>query len=449
MERNRVHILLVVITSFVLAIPGVVWLGDFKPTEKLKGVFVPKKAQEWSLKNWNSGIYQYKNELYLNDNIGLRPFFIRLGNQYQFSLFRQSNSAFSIIGKDDVLYQEHFINAITGKDFLGSDSINELARQFKFIQDSLSKKGVHLFFNICPGKASYFPEFIPDNIREKIVHPDSTNYAAMVRYFNKHQVNHIDMNRWFLEMKPKTEYPLYPKNDIHWGMYGAYVASDSLLKYLNKATNKTYPKLVLDSMYRTDTVIAAEEHLEKVLNLFQELEDYPMYYPKFHYENVSPSNGKTLVIADSYYLSLKSLDLHSKGFNESGDIYYFKKLVHDTLRFKLVAKYWKPSIDSLIQAHDAVMVLSSEGNFKNLGFGFIQELYGLYTNSPLYAKKKKEEWIENMISVIRNSKKWNEKIIKSAQELGKPYEAVLRQNAQYMYYTKFVKPKRTKTPSDN
>src|SRR5690606_16381177 len=98
-------------------------------------------------------------EGYINDEIGFKPWFVKIKNQIEYSLFDKVNASNVIVGKNDVLFQDFYISALLGHDFLGEETIKTKVSKLKYVQDELAKNNVQFLFVIAPGKASFYPEY--------------------------------------------------------------------------------------------------------------------------------------------------------------------------------------------------------------------------------------------------------------------------------------------------
>lgn len=213
---------------------------EFKALEPLKGTVNNPEDATFSKKDWIDGTYQEKKELYINSMFGFRSFCIRLNNQIAFNFFNKAKANGVIVGKENYLYEESYINAYTGKDFLGEDSISHTLNRLKFISDTLSRLNKQLIIVFAAGKASYFPEYIPDKYLPIL---EKTNYKSLSDGAKKLGLNVIDFNKWFVENKNKSKYPLYPLQGVHWSTYGTTLAADSLIRkieFLRKLMRQTY-----------------------------------------------------------------------------------------------------------------------------------------------------------------------------------------------------------------
>ena len=74
---------------------------------------------------------QKKFSNYLNENFGFRNVFVRLNNELNFRLYDEINAKNVILGKDDYLFEENYILTYKGKDFIGSQQIEEKVNKLK------------------------------------------------------------------------------------------------------------------------------------------------------------------------------------------------------------------------------------------------------------------------------------------------------------------------------
>ena len=138
---------------------------------------------------WFSGKYQEIQETYLNSMFGLRSFCVRLNNQIAYSAFNKAKANGVIIGKENYLFEKNYIDAYIGNDFIGQDSIAKTINQLKFINDTLLKLKKNLIIVLAPGKASFYPEYIPDKYLPVL---KNTNYKSFAEGVKSKSLNVID-----------------------------------------------------------------------------------------------------------------------------------------------------------------------------------------------------------------------------------------------------------------
>lgn len=179
----------------------------------LHGYFVQPVQPIFNRNSWLAGSFQDSMNIYIENTLGFRPFFIRLNNQINYSLFNTAGAANTIIGKDNILFQENYITGFRGDDYVGDSIINEKVRKLAFIQQKLKEKGKYLIYLIAPGKASFYEEKIPPRYFKK---PKSlNNYTVSIKAFKKNNINLIDMRAWFLQEKQHAKYPLFSRCGTH------------------------------------------------------------------------------------------------------------------------------------------------------------------------------------------------------------------------------------------
>lgn len=110
----------------VLAAPGLNSMFNIVQSAGLQGAIVPEKDTTFSIEAWWTGGYQHQKEKYLNDNIGLRPDLVRLNNQLDYFLFKKLHAQQVVLGKNQELFEDGYIKAYYGQDYIGTARIKEL-----------------------------------------------------------------------------------------------------------------------------------------------------------------------------------------------------------------------------------------------------------------------------------------------------------------------------------
>ena len=222
--------IILAICLFLLTAPFIQKSFNVIKMEPLNGAITIPERKIFYIKEWFSGTFQEETEKYLNETFGFRNFFIRLNNQISFFLFSKVHANSVIIGKKDYLYEIGYINTYNGEDFIGNDSTLHRFEKLKSIQDTLKSIKKTFILVFAAGKASFYPEYFPD--KYVIKKHGLTNYKAHLEYAKKLGINYIDFNSYFLKLKSKSKYPLYPQYGIHWSNYGSFIACDSIIRYI-------------------------------------------------------------------------------------------------------------------------------------------------------------------------------------------------------------------------
>lgn len=361
----KINGIIFVLLILCLAAPS--FQGKFKLIEisPLNGAVVAAQDPDLSVDGWLSGDYQAEKEKYINDFFGFRPFMVRLNNQIAFSLFNKANANKVVIGKQNYLYEENYIKAFYGEDYLGKNKINELIRKMKFIQDNLSNQNKTFILLLAAGKASYYPEYIP--VRDGDT--NNTNYKLLAEKAKKNGINVIDFNEYFIRNKRTSQYPLYPKYGIHWSNYASQLVSDSIIRYIERNRNIDMPDIIWDSIVM-DYPRKDDYDIGGGMNILFKLESDEMAYPyvstKTEKHHQKPS---ILGIGDSFYWSIynKTYNL----FTTSHFWFYNKQVFPETYTKELDPA--QLDMGKEIKKHDIIIICATEATLSKLGWGFIEK----------------------------------------------------------------------------
>lgn len=335
----------------------------------LNGAYTLSSKPELNKENWFSGKYQEGQDKYIQEHTGFYPSWVRLYNQWNYSFFNIAHAEGVIRGKEDYLYEENYIKAYYGIDFLGEEKIEDITRKWKSIQDTLEDKGIKLTVILAPGKGSFYPEYIPDQYQK--VKNGKINYEVFKEQFIKQDISFIDMHSWFESMKKTSKYPLFPKTGIHWSAYGQYLATDSIRKYVSSKCQKQTPYFVLEKIVESSKPQRDDDDIGKGMNLMLGIPDFKLGYPEFH-PNRQPEKGdpKVLVIADSFYWGLFNSTVSNSLFN-SGEFWYYNEQIYPA-SFTAETLVKNQELDKKLQENKVVFLLITDANLYKFGFGFVE-----------------------------------------------------------------------------
>lgn len=394
----------------------------------LKGAISQPEKEAFSFANWFSGEYQEKEETYLNETFGFRSWFIRINNQIAFSFFDKAKARGVIIGKENYLFEENYIKAYYGTDFIGKDSITNRMQRLKYLQDTLAKLDKSLVIVFAAGKGSFYPEYIPDEYKKE---KGITNYEVHVELAEKLNLNYIDFNDYFVKNKYTSLYPLYPQFGIHWSYYGACLAADSIVKYIEKLRNIDMPNLYWDEIevknaHRIDVDIAAG------MNLLFNPRTFKMAYPIVKFESdTSKIKPSVIVIADSYYWEMYSFGI-SNLFNKSHFWYYNKEVYPETFDGPLNVD--QLNLSNQIEQNDVIIILATEANLSAFGWEFIENAFENYRSKEFDVKKRAEfqEKLAKLMKDIKADKKWMKIIEEKAAQKNISVDSMLVLDASWI-----------------
>lgn len=408
-----------------LFIPMIVISFNLIDEKPLGGVIITTDKPVITDSTWFDGSYQQQYEKYLNENIGLRKTFIRLNNQIDFSFYDKTSAEKVVIGIDNYLFENNYIDATTGKDFIGNDKAKSLIDKAKEVEARLKEMSIKMVVIFTPGKATYFKEYIPEKYFSNGANA-TTNHEVFTKLCEQEQINHIDFNTWFLEMKDTSTYPLFPKAGIHWSYYGMYLCVDSLIKKIETDISKDIPDLFVNSMEISSEQRDPEYDLGNLMNLLYPIKTYDLAYPQFSYNQENKYRPKVLVIGDSFYWNIYFSGIPANIFN-SLDFWYYNSQCYNDGTNK--SAYEIVSIDYLetIKQFEYIIILQTDGGLNNFGFGFFDKFLRSVNQGEIPTE------IRVYMDQILKDQNWKSHVEQKASERGISFDEMLFLDAQYMY----------------
>ena len=408
-------------------------LGLF-PAAGLGGSFEEAQAPKITLESWMAGSFQKEFQDYTDEQIGFRDFMVRLYNQYHYSFFRQAKANGVVTGEEGYLFEESYIRSHLGLDPIPAGMGTERVGKLKSIRDTLLKRDVELLVAIAPGKASFHEEFIPDRYfeetglsRGKAGVQWTNNYTLLRDELQRQGIPLLDLREYFLGIKDAAPYPLYPKNGTHWSKYGVYLAADTLVRYIGNLLDRPVHEITLRGVDISREMKGSDDDIERGMNLLFDLPDLEMAYPDFELRFDSVSQPIHLLsTGDSYYWGLFPFLFEDKLF------WYYSREVHPNPNEPdpppLVSEL---DVRDGIEENDVVMLIVTEGNMNDFGFGFIDRVYDAYFGeNKVYQDWKMEQYAR---SILREDE-WSQSVLEKARTEGIPFHEAVRNNAEYLVW---------------
>lgn len=361
--KNSLFILLICL----LLLPAIQhkfrWYNEYE----LNGHFEVPKKPSLNWESWITGEYQKKQDTYLNQVVGFRPGFVRLQHELDYDLYDLLHGNAVIKGESDFLFEESYINAALGKDYLGKDSIRYKTQLLRQLQDKLESKGVKLLFVFAPGKGYLYKNEIPEAYKNG--QKKYSNYTSFIRAFKDENLNYIDFQAYTKVNLDISKYPLMCKTGIHWSQYMIYCAGDSIFSYINNKWGFDFPRPKLKAINTYDRAFGTDEDIELSLNLLRNLKDFPnMAYPHFTYSRIQQkSDPQLLVVGDSFYWGI--FNNYKNQLNNPTFWYYFreqypaKEQPIDPKSLNLKEELLKRKV---------IVLLFTDSNLKSFGYGFVE-----------------------------------------------------------------------------
>ncbi len=396
--------------------------------EPLKGALPEYVKPKFTTKNWLDGKYQDSVDVYIKGTGGFQPSLVRIHNELHYQLYNVAIANGVIVGKNGYLYEENYIKAHFGLDYVGEEAIAKKVEKVVSVSQELEKQGKQLIILFAPGKASFYPEFVPDSWIPDQANP--TNYEVYKKHLVDADVHFLDFNQWFRDQKDSSPYPLVPKTGIHWSKYGEILAVDSLLHYIENTCSCQLPNLVVDTIVSSAEMEDTDDDIEDGMNLYFDIKDLTMGYPRFHLDSSGSEKGlKVLTVADSYYWGMYNFGLSRDYFNRGQFWYYNEHIYSEDIEGAL-----KPSevdLGEAIAQHDVFLFIITDANLYKFGFGSFERLSDYFAND--------NDLLNYYIDQIMNTPEWKEKVQQKATEAGISLEEAVLIDAQYMVELEYQK----------
>ncbi|MDP4826055.1 MAG: hypothetical protein NWR73_00090 [Flavobacteriales bacterium] len=377
MNKRGEHIgkcVLMGVLFLVLSLPLLQHLFAYFETRPLDGYQKEVEYPQFGTEQWFDGDFQSDADAYLNVHFGFRNTLVRAYNEFYFKVFHYSQTQGVVIGKDNYLFEENYINAHLGRDYLGEEEIAQKVEKLSFIRDALAKENVELVVVFAPGKGSFCSDFIPDEYEpwDKQI----TNYEVYRDKLKSTSIPFVDFHRWFDQMKDTTAYPLFSPTGIHWSRYGELLVADSLLSYLSVLREEQLVDLEFTGMRTSKVLEFTDDDAERGMNLMCDIPDLEMAYPDILWKADSNTvKPNAIVVGDSYYWGLFNSGFSYQAFS-NGQFWYYNQDIYNNWEQGSKSKSEIDVRSNLINS-DIVILLCTDANLYKFAFGFIDENYEL------------------------------------------------------------------------
>jgi hypothetical protein len=354
-----------------------------------------------------------------------------------------------VFGKAGVLFEDDYIKAYLGKNFAGKEKLEALANKLKQAQQLLKSNGIQLEILFLPGKASYYPEYIPEKYGAKA---GPNNYEYLAQYAKKIELDVIDFNAWFIKMKPRAVYDLYPSGGIHWSNFGALLAFDSLRKHIEKRSHLTLREFGITRVRFSNELRDPDNDIGDALNLLRNVKPLSMPYAEYDWlEKQNEVKPRALFVGDSYFWNWYYQGLVNNFFKDARFWYYNQTVFPDTLPKREVQKL---AFKENVTSNKVVVLMATESNIHDIGWGFADKVLNNFTpgyyrmdgdqqnylsDSALLANsiQRKKIYVNYFMEEIRNTPDWLGKVKTKAKEKNISTDEMVKLDAEYLYDTKY------------
>lgn len=323
-------------------------------------------------------------------------------------------------------------------DCLGRDSINLITSRLRVIQDSLKKRNIDLLLIFAPGKASFYPEHIPDRFLNNI--KKENNLKLFHLYAKKHNLNFLNLTEFFLNSKDTCHYPLFVNTGIHWTEYGDALVTIELNKLLKNHLNIPQNHIKISNYEFSDTTRGRDGDIADGLNLPFKFKTPKLIYPNLESERVVESLPNSIVVGDSYFWGIFAKGYSSLLFN-SCEFWYYNKIIYNN-KNNLTENANTANLTEKLKSTQLFVFIATEATLKKFGWGMIHRLYD-YVQHPeieLEAIEKYKTDIEKWKKYILTDKNWLKDAEKRAKEKNISLDSSIILDAMYQVEIKNKAP---------
>ncbi|MCX6268918.1 MAG: hypothetical protein NTW16_16455 [Bacteroidetes bacterium] len=413
-----------------LAISPVQMIYPLVTEMPLKGFFDHPPAPElkfFTWQRWFSSVFQDEFSKRINDYTGFRISMIRLNNQSDYSLFGLTHALGFLEGKEQYLFEEDYIHEYTGKYFIGTKVIDRKLSRLKNVMDSLAAYKIPLILVFEPGKASFYPEYIPDRF-----HPEKrskSNYTCFAEKAEALGLTCLDLNRYFLQMKDTAKFPLFSRYGMHWSLYGAHLAADKLSQYIGTVTGRKMPAFQHTKLHHSPNSLGTDYDIGEMLNLVCPLPPTPGVYPLTRFDTMAQGTLAGLIVADSYYVNMVE-SYGRKMFGRQDYWYYYSSEYPHQNDFPPV-KLDKSDLRAKLQKYNVILLMVSEINLHCCFWNFADEAY------LAFHPEVQDSQLDKIENSIRIDREWFRFMVKKSREQQLPLDEMIRTNAEYTFSSNY------------
>lgn len=400
------------------------------PEAKLQGFYqlAPKpEVGAFTWNHWFQGEFQEQFASRMEDHIGLRNYFVRIRNDYDYRLFRIPHARGFIQGKEGYLFEEDYILEYLGRYFIGESILETKLQKLKGAGEALKQVGIPLVLIIEPGKASFFPEYIPD-LYDPLVKTMS-NYDYVSRRITELEIPSIDLKVCFMQARDTSVYPLFPKYGMHWSVYGSALALDTMVNYIQSVIPADLPSFTFSGMELSDSPRYTDKDIADLLNLVFPLPGERLAYPVLTFDTVKPRKLNVLVVADSYFVNL--VQLTAGHLFEGQEYWYYNSKIYPHIADDRNPVYVdKSNLHEKLQEFDLILLMVSEINLHCGFWNFADEVYQAF-----YPDYEDPPWYPYQNSIL-TTREWFRHVVSTAKERNVALGDAIIGNAKYMYDNK-------------
>ncbi|HMM12648.1 MAG TPA: hypothetical protein PKE03_11195 [Bacteroidales bacterium] len=336
-----------------------------------------------NLASWLDGSFQSSFNTVLEQHIGFRNTLVRMYNQWQYDIFRKANAEGVIIGRQAELFEEDYLKAASGLFFIGEEHWQRKALIIKRLQDTLKVSGKQLLVIFEPGKGTTLRKLAPVQYRNDVA---ISNYTGMRQAFESVGVEFLDFQQCFSAWNDTSGFLLFPRTGTHWSYYGAWLAADTLSRYLDNYWPGQITGLSLAELDTKREIRHPDDDIWLAMNMLTGVPAQKLAYPIIKSGPKPEKRPSILVVGDSFYFNWQS-DGIMDALSDGGEFWYYNKIRWSHQGSELGLLNPDERIERAL-AHDIVLIMITERFHQNFAWKFDEQLYAHFFGDSTPQRQK-------------------------------------------------------------
>lgn len=317
---------------------------------------------------WFNGRFQANYTVRMYNWMGLRPSMVRLRNQLDYWLFRESYRSV-MVGRDGYLFGRGSLGTLRGEDYVGEAMVRYHSEHVAVLQTWLAQRGATMLTVLTPSKLQGLPDHLPS---EQIAFGKPSNYPAYSAELRRLGVSMIDLDPVLAGWVKSKPHPVWPKTGMHWTEYAAALAADSMIVRLEQALLRRFVRPQIVSVERAPATRGFDDDLGQLLNLVWPPDPGEAGYPNLRYATEGRERPRVLVVGDSFYWEVYNPGIHRNCFASGSQYRYYN--------YETYSDQWQgarimdeATFKASVENVDAVILMVNADNLHRFPFGFVDD----------------------------------------------------------------------------
>lgn len=302
------------------------------PAIKLSGVENKVAFPLYSWGNYTSGKFQHDFESWLNQNYGLKEYFVKTNNQLYFWLFHEAPHGSQVfVGNHGQLIEAGYISGYYAGP-LPQNVLEPMVQNIRFVQDKVEERGKIFLLIITPSKVALYPEYIIDGWRYRDTE-GNRNYTALLPLLDKYGVKYIDGHKILADKKiAAPAISLFPKGATHWNYLGAYYVVDEMLAKIKQMSGENFAELRMERVDEDRNFIHfADKDMAELMNVWFPPLNYTVPRPVLSYAKAAQTFYPSIFMEGGSFSEQMINTMCSANIFQRMDFYFY---YHDHVLFQ-------------------------------------------------------------------------------------------------------------------